>query len=193
MPKKLDPYGVVHGRFQPLHIGHLHYILKGLKNCEKLIIGITNSDPTQIQFEESEPNRNLESYNPFTFFERLTMVTSALVNDEGVQSSRFFVVPFPIHNANRWKYYLPDNAVHYISLTTEWDRTKLFRMREIGFKAIEIGRERYKGISGTEIRQLMIEGKDWKSLVPKSVAEIIDNFNGEKRVQELAQKESRKN
>lgn len=34
--------GVVHGRFQPLHLKHMEYILAAKMRCQKLYIGITN-------------------------------------------------------------------------------------------------------------------------------------------------------
>ena len=36
--------GVVHGRFQPLHLKHMEYILAAKMRCRKLYIGITNPD-----------------------------------------------------------------------------------------------------------------------------------------------------
>ena len=40
----LDPIGVIHGRFQMLHHGHMEYLLAGKKRCQRLIIGISNPD-----------------------------------------------------------------------------------------------------------------------------------------------------
>lgn len=36
--------GVVHGRFQPLHLKHMEYILAAKVRCRKLYIGVTNPD-----------------------------------------------------------------------------------------------------------------------------------------------------
>ena len=49
---------VIHGRFQPLHIGHMEYLLAGKERCELLIIGITNPDPSQIKVEPTNPTRS---------------------------------------------------------------------------------------------------------------------------------------
>ena len=183
MKEALDEYGVVHGRFQPLHNGHVHYILRGFEKCSVLIIGITNPDPWQIQHEDSAPERDLPSHNPFTFFERLTMIQKTLINEKRIDPSRFLIIPLPIHNTDRWRYYLPDCAVQYINVTTEWDRIKMFRMRSSGFKVKQIGTERYSGISGAQIRESMVKGDDWKSLVPATVASIIISLGGVERVQ----------
>lgn len=41
-------YGMIHGRFQPFHNGHLEYALAALSRCSHLIVGITNPDPSTV-------------------------------------------------------------------------------------------------------------------------------------------------
>ncbi|MBU2560225.1 nicotinamide-nucleotide adenylyltransferase, partial [archaeon] len=40
--------------------------------------------------------------------------------------------------------------------------------------------------SGTQIRQRMLEGKQWKKFVPKAVADVIEEVNGVGRIKDLA-------
>jgi nicotinamide-nucleotide adenylyltransferase len=40
--------------------------------------------------------------------------------------------------------------------------------------------------SGTRIREKMINGGDWRSDVPKQVAEIVEEIDGEGRLRDLA-------
>lgn len=47
-------------------------------------------------------------------------------------------------------------------------------------------RERY---SGTEVRRRMLDDGDWRSLLPDSVVEVIDEINGVERIKHLAKKE----
>jgi nicotinamide-nucleotide adenylyltransferase len=189
----MDEYGVVHGRFQPLHDGHVHYIMEGFRRCQHLIVGITNPDPSQVTKENSDLKRHLPSYNPFTFFERLLMVKTTLEEEERVDPDRFLVVPLPIHNLDRWGNYLPNNAVHYLIVTTQWDEIKEERMRSNKFNVEVIGRERYKGITGTEVRQRLINGADWESLVPRPVVKIINEIDPAKRFKELFEKDRLQN
>ncbi len=44
-PEQPARYGMVHGRFQPFHLGHLEYTLKALACSQTLIVGITNPTP----------------------------------------------------------------------------------------------------------------------------------------------------
>jgi nicotinamide-nucleotide adenylyltransferase len=39
--------------------------------------------------------------------------------------------------------------------------------------------------SGTEIRNRMLEGRDWRHIVPGAVASVIDEIRGEERIKEL--------
>jgi len=43
--------------------------------------------------------------------------------------------------------------------------------------------------SGTEVRKRMLEGKDWESLVPSSVFEVIQEIDGVSRIKQLTIKE----
>ena len=44
--------GMIHGRFQPFHLGHLEYLRGAAERCDEVFVGITNPDPTG-----SGPNR----------------------------------------------------------------------------------------------------------------------------------------
>jgi len=71
-------YGMVHGRFQPFHCGHLQYTLAALARCDHLLVGITNPDPSLIVAEPTDPERHHPAANVFTFFERQCMIRAAL-------------------------------------------------------------------------------------------------------------------
>src|SRR4030042_5015193 len=97
---------IVHGRFQPFHLGHLKYALAAKKKCDLLIVGITNSDPSLTKYDKANPYRSLSISNPFTYFERLSMIKEALI-EGGVKRSKFEIVPFPINKPKLLKYYIP--------------------------------------------------------------------------------------
>ena len=99
--------GVVHGRFQPLHLGHLNnYILEAKKRCEFLIVGITNADERNRIPNKNEPHRHKSENNPLTFIERLKIIYEAL-KDNGVSPKNFYIVPFPISFPNLIINYVP--------------------------------------------------------------------------------------
>ena len=70
--------GVVHGRFQPLHLKHMEYILAAKMRCRKLYIGITNPDNLHTRESVHDIRRSERSANPLTYFERYEMIRGAM-------------------------------------------------------------------------------------------------------------------
>jgi len=70
--------GMVHGRFQPFHNGHLEYVLEAAGHCRELLVGITNPGPDPVPAEPASPHRHLAEANPFPFAERSAMIRAAL-------------------------------------------------------------------------------------------------------------------
>ena len=167
-------YGMVHGRFQPFHNDHLDYVKKALAQCRHLIIGITNPDPWEVQQEQASEHRHLKESNPFTFFQRMSLIKAAMV-DDGIRLERFSFVPFPIHNPDKWPYYLPDpqSVMLYIRVFSDWEQTKVDRFQSHGWRVEVLDPGAPKGITATEVRQRLFSGDDWEELVPKAVARII--------------------
>ena len=168
-------YGMVHGRFQPFHLGHLTYLQAALERCETLIIAITNPDPSAVREEEEASHRHRDDANPYTFFQRQMMVREALL-DEGVDLRRVVFTPFPINFPERWRYYLPPDTVQFIRVFSDWERKKVERFQAAGY-AVEVlhpGAE--KEVEATDVRALMASGGDWRALVPAAVARVIDRI-----------------
>ncbi|WP_158890678.1 adenylyltransferase/cytidyltransferase family protein [Amycolatopsis anabasis] len=173
--------GVVHGRFQPLHIGHLEYLLAGKAACGKLIVGITNPDTTAIVEEPTQPDRHLSSSNPFTYYERLLMVEAALLG-AGVPLTDFRIVPFPHSRPELLRFYVPADAVHFLTVYDDWGDEKLRRLGEVGCKTEVLWRRTEKVTSGTEIRRRIATGGDWTDLVPDGVAAVLNGLPGTRRL-----------
>ena len=69
--------GMIHGRFQPFHNGHLEYLKGAAAQSDELFVGITNPDPTRIRPEAADPLRHRPESNPWSYVERLLMVKAA--------------------------------------------------------------------------------------------------------------------
>ena len=52
--------GMIHGRFQPFHNGHLEYLRGAAARSDEVFVGITNPDPSRVKEEPSDP-----LYGPF--------------------------------------------------------------------------------------------------------------------------------
>jgi nicotinamide-nucleotide adenylyltransferase len=123
--------------------------------------------------------------NPFTTGERVMMLESVLKEME-LPCSRFRIIPVPdIHNYRMWvdhvRQYVPPFGIVYSGSEITRD---LFSEKNIPVKEIVLRKKRI--LSGVEIRRRMIQGKEWESLVPRSVLDLIHQFDGVKRVRSLS-------
>src|SRR6266702_2774642 len=100
------PEGSAHGRFQPFHLGHLEYVLAAKDRCAFLWIGITKFDITASALNPLCTHREQPENNPLTYYERLKMITAALL-ECGVGRERFGFVPFPIETPLSLPSFLP--------------------------------------------------------------------------------------
>jgi cytidyltransferase-like protein len=164
--------GMIHGRFQPFHLGHLEYLRGAAARSGEVFVGITNPDPARIRPEASDPLRHLPESNPFSYVERLLMVEAAAA-DLGLEPGRVHVIPFPVNEPELWEAYVPRGVTQYLRLFSAWGGTKLERMREAGYEVVVLDEGTEKEISGAEVREAMRGGGDWASLVPCGVARVI--------------------
>jgi nicotinamide-nucleotide adenylyltransferase len=164
--------GMIHGRFQPFHSGHLEYLRGAAEQCDELYVGITNPDPARIRPEPSDPARHLPESNPWSYAERQLMVKAAAL-DLGLDLARVHVIPFPVNEPELWPAYVPDGVTQYLRLFSDWGGTKLERLRDAGYEVVVVDRGAEKEVSGAEVREALRTGGDWESLVPPGVARVI--------------------
>ena len=172
--RSLVDRGLYVGRFQPFHLGHLGAVKAVLKEVDELVIVIGSA----------QHSHNLN--NPFTAGERLVMIRYAL-QEAKLSPSKLWIVPVPdVHLHMLWvsavEGYTPKFNVCY---TNEPLTHRLFAEAGYTVKAIPFfDRKQYMS---TVIRRRMISGDDsWMELVPKSVAEYIDEIDGVNRLRDLA-------
>jgi nicotinamide-nucleotide adenylyltransferase len=164
--------GLYVGRFQPFHLGHLKAIRNVLEEVDEIVIVIGSAQYSH--------NRD----NPFTAGERLTMVRQAL-REAAMDPFRFWVVPVPdVHLHMMWvanvEGYTPKFDLVY---SNEPLTRRLFS--EAGYKVKNIPFFDRVIYSSTVVREKMLNGEDWKVLVPKSVAEFILSIDGVNRLKDL--------
>ena len=167
------PVGVIHGRFQVPHNDHLRYLLAGRARCRHLVVGVTNPDPSHTRTESADASRSDPAANPLTYFERQVMLRAALTA-AGTREAAFTVVPFPVSFPELYRYYVPLDAVFFLTIYDAWGRKKREYFESMGL-AIEVLWEvspERKGISGTDVRRMMATGGPWEALVPPAVAAL---------------------
>ncbi len=168
--------GMIHGRFQPFHNGHLEYLRGAYERSEEVFVGITNPDPNRIKPEASDPRRHLPESNPWSYAERLLMVKAA-ARGADLDLSRVHVIPFPVNEPELWPAYVPEGVTQFIRLFSDWGGTKLERLREAGYEVVVLDEGADKEISGADVREALRSGGDWDELVPAGVARVIRSLD----------------
>jgi nicotinamide-nucleotide adenylyltransferase len=170
--------GVIHGRFQVLHKDHLKYLLAGKKQCSHLVVGITNPDPTMTKDDSADPQRSKPIANPLTYFERYTLIQTALL-EAGISFGEFSIVPLPINFPELYRHYVPFDATFFLTIYDSWGRRKLEFFKSLGLETKVLWEKpiEEKGISATHVRNQMAAGKEWEHLVPHSVAILMKEWH----------------
>ncbi len=178
--------GVIHGRFQILHNDHLKYLMAGQALCRHLVVGITNPDPMLTKTEAADPTRSDPMENPLTYFERYLMVKSVLIH-AGVAPETFSIVPLPINLPERYQYYVPLDAVFFLTIYDQWGQQKKEYFESLGLTTHLLWRvpPEQKGISAGDIRQRIRTGRSWEHLVPGSVPPLIEQWGIAERLRQL--------
>jgi len=160
------------GRFQPFHNGHFLFLESILDSYDEVIIGIGSS-----QYSNTWDN-------PFSYYERKLMIEKSL--DE-LNFNNFSIVGISdIHNPPRW-------VDHVVSIVSDFDvvLTNNSFTRDLflekGYSVLNTSLIKRDIYSGKNIRNMMVKGKPWEDLVPKSVVKIIIDIDGVKRVKSLSQ------
>lgn len=157
------------GRFQPYHNGHEAVVRRIADEVDELIIAIGSA-------QYSHTVRD-----PFTAGERILMITQMLSDDP------VFRYVLPIEDIEQNSLYVP----HIKRLTPDFDIVysnnplviRLFEEADIPVKEMPHIDRRH--LWGTRIRDLMIEGDEWREDVPGPAADVIDEINGIERLRTI--------
>ncbi|MFB6217588.1 MAG: nicotinamide-nucleotide adenylyltransferase [Halobacteriaceae archaeon] len=158
------------GRFQPYHRGHQHVVEEIAADVDELVVAVGTAGESHT------------TDNPFTGGERVMMLTRALVELDVVT----YVVP--IEDIERHAVWVS----HVQSMCPDFDVAysinplvvQLFEEAGIEVRNVPMhDRDRYEG---TEIRERMVAGEEWASLVPETVARVIEEVGGVERLQRVS-------
>ncbi|OLS13441.1 MAG: nicotinamide-nucleotide adenylyltransferase [Promethearchaeota archaeon CR_4] len=152
--------GVIIGRFQPFHRGHISLVKEIVRRQGKIIIIIGSKQYSRVQ------------ENPFSTEERMRMIRSSLQEYQiPVQSVEILSIEDK-HDASKWTEevcaLLPSNADIYSN--SEWIR-ELFHSR--GFCLGEILKFNFELYNGTAIRARIFAGQEWQQYVPLGTSQVI--------------------
>lgn len=175
-----------HGRFQPLHKGHMEYLMAAKEKCEFLWVGITQYNIRLLQGSPSDPHRELPQDNPLTYFERVELISSALL-DAGLQRDEFGLLPFPIEAPDQLSDFLPIDIPVFTTIYDEWNRHKINLLRDAGYTVIVLWERDHKQFKGSDVRNgILQDNHTWIDLVPTATVRAVYKHKLRDRLLKLA-------
>ena len=165
--------GLLVGRFQPFHLGHLEAIRFALGMVDRLWVGIGSS------------NRSSEATNPFTADERRVMILSSMDQD---MTDRISTYEIPdVDNHSRWLDLIDSIVPPFGAVFTNDPLTAhLYSRKRQDIRIIKIPFHRRHELSGTNIRSLIRANKEdeWQLLVPPGTRTFLIKCDACRRLQE---------
>ena len=165
--------GLLVGRLQPIHEGHMDVIKRILGEVDEVVIGIGSAQLSHTLKD------------PFTAGERTMMINKALT-EHGIPPSSYYITPIQDVECNSLWVAQVEMLTPPFEIVYSGNSLVQRLFLEAEYKVTEpplFNREIY---SGTEVRRRMLIGEDWESLVPKSVSEVIAEIEGVPRIKHLS-------
>ncbi len=162
--------GLLIGRFQPFHLGHLEALKFALSKVDKLWVGLGSSN--------LPPDKN----NPFSAEQRKEMILSSITDSMKEKISIYFIPD--LDNHIKWIEKIDTIVPKFDIIFSNDELTNhLYSKRNISVIPIPfLNREK---LSGTKIRGLIISDQNWHNLVPEGTRNFLININVKDRLSHL--------
>lgn len=159
--------GLLIGRFQPFHLGHLDAIKFALSKADMVWLGIGSSDKSH------------EKENPFTAQEREKMILSS-INPDMENKLQIYHIP-DLENHKKWIENLDKIVPQYQMVFSNDEMTRhLYSHRNI--EVIPIPFTKRDELSGTTVRKRILADQDWEHLVPEGTKKILQDIGSRDRL-----------
>ena len=168
--------GILIGRMQPVHNGHMEVIKRILEEVDEIVIGIGSA---QLSHEVKDP---------FTAGERILMMTQALAEID-VDPSRYYIIPMQDINFNAiWASHVKMLTPPFSIVYSGNPLVKQLFVEE-GYEVRQPPLYDRIHLSGTEVRRRILENENWQELVPKATVNLLKEIDGINRLKNLSVKE----
>ena len=132
--------------------------------------------------------RSHERDNPFTAGERIAMVKRAL-DAGGVDPSDWMAIPIADADSHSLWVSAVKSMVPTFDMVFTNDALTYLLFKEEGVEVRAVPYHDRRRYSATNVRDRILERKDWESLVPPEVAKLVRKFGGVERVRALMRKD----
>ncbi len=162
--------GLLIGRFQPFHLGHLDALRFALSKVDKLWIGLGSS------------NKPLQKTNPFSAEERKEMILSSI--DESMkQRIQIYFIP-DLENHIKWIELIDTLVPKFDIVFTNDELTRhLYSKRDVEVLSIPFVKRDI--LSGTNIRDMIISDQTWEDFVPEGTKIFLSKTSAKQRLKNL--------
>ena len=162
--------GLLIGRFQPFHLGHLDALRFALSKVDKLWIGLGSS------------NKPLEKNNPFSAEERKEMILSS-IDKFMKQRIQIYFIP-DLENHIKWIEFIATLVPKFDVIFTNDELTRhLYSKRDVEVLSIPFVNRDI--LSGTNIRDMIISDQKWEDLVPEGTKNFLYKTIAKQRLKNL--------
>ena len=154
--------GLVLGRFQPFHLGHLELIKSIVNEQIEPLICIGSA-----QHSHSEEN-------PFTVDERKKMIEEVMKD----LNCKYSI--FGIPDINNYDLYVSHLKTFVPSFDMVYSGNPIVQrlFAEAGYTVVKVNMFNREAWEGSSIRLAMKEDGDWESVIPNQVVNLIHDING---------------
>lgn len=164
--------GLMMGRFQPPHMGHLKLVGQVLEECDEVIVAVTSSQ------------YNYLAMDPFTAGERIEMLRGSLT-DAGIAADRYMILGVENqHNVAVWISYLRAALPRFDKVYSGNPYVAML-LADSGISVIQPRMLKRDIYNSTSIRQMISSGGPWQNLVPEATAKLIHSVGGVDRIKTI--------
>ena len=162
--------GLLIGRFQPFHLGHLDALQFALSKVDKLWVGLGSS------------NLPPQKDNPFSAEQRQEMILSS-IDDAMKEKISIYFIP-DLDNHMKWIEKIDTIVPKFDIIFSNDELTNhLYSKRDIQIMTIPfLKRDK---LSGTHIRDLIISDQKWNDLVPEGTKNFLEKINAKNHLKNL--------
>ena len=162
--------GLLIGRFQPFHLGHLDALHFALSKVDKLWVGLGSS------------NKPTQKNNPFSAEERKKMILDS-IDDSSKKRIEIYFIP-DLENHVKWVELIDTIVPKFDIVFTNDELTQhLYSKRNV--KVLSIPFTKRDVLSGTNIRDLITSDQKWESLVPEGTKNFLNSVSAKERLKNL--------
>ena len=162
--------GLLIGRFQPFHLGHLEALQFALSKVDKLWVGLGSS------------NKPAQKNDPFSAEERKEMILSS-IDDAIKERISIYFIP-DLDNHVKWIEKIDTIVPKFDIVFSNDELTKhLYSKKDI--KIITIPFLKRDVLSGTKIRDLITSDQKWDDLVPEGTKNFLVNSGAKEYLKNL--------